>query len=172
MRVIQTGYSHADQTLHFRVPLGGPFALWYRSARVPGFTPSLQARVPLTGAEPPDDLKKLEVSTSLDGFRREEKYKAAPHLSHTVVAPSPQDVTVRVEYRFRKGRATSERRLTLGRPDPRALGLGDCSSTACPWSTAGWSGLRTGVRRPFTRGRASFPWLGPGAPSTWSGTTR
>jgi RHS repeat-associated protein len=124
MRVIQTGYSHADQTLHFRVPLGGPFALWYRSARVPGFTPSLQARVPLTGAEPPDDLKKLEVSTSLDGFRREEKYKAAPHLSHTVVAPSPQDVTVRVEYRFRKGRATSERRLTLGRPDPRALGLG------------------------------------------------
>lgn len=122
--MIQTGYSHTDQTLHFRVPLGGPFALWYRSARVPGFTPSLQARVPLTGAAPPDDLKKLEVSTSLDGFRREEKYKAAPYLSHTVLAPSPQAVTVRVEYRFRKGSATSERRLALGRPDPRALGLG------------------------------------------------
>lgn len=124
MRVIETGYRHTDQTFHFRVPLGGPFALWYRTARVPGFGPALRARVPLTGSEPPEDLKKLRVSTSLDGYREATTYRPGPHVAHTVAAPSPREVTVRIEYRFRQGSATSERRLILGRPDPRDLGLG------------------------------------------------
>ena len=98
-----------NQTLGERVPIvGTPFALSYRSTRVPGRIASRALRVALSGASVAGSLKRIELDVQVAGRSFKQSFGSAPNQQATFAwdgrdaygraLQGAQPATVRVDY--------------------------------------------------------------------------
>ena len=90
---------------------GTPYTLNYSSGRVPGRTAALQLDVPLSGAQVPADVERIDLEVNVAGRRIVEGFDPLPDQSHTFtwdgLDPYGRPVQGRVPYEVRVGHVYS-----------------------------------------------------------------
>lgn len=98
-----------SQVLGESVPvIGTPFALHYRSDRVPGRVAARSLKIFLTGSEPPKGLKRVELEVFVAGQRFNKSFSTEPNQTYLFtwdgkdsqgrILPAAQQATIRIGY--------------------------------------------------------------------------